>query len=87
MQTILAANWKPAARKAYIWEETGVGMLRQVTAIRADWWIVTGMCSWCCCPNTVLYVPENDAELAAKLEELQENLKLRRERWEKVAAG
>ena len=65
---------------AYIWEETGNGQLRLVTVIRKDFWIVTGMCSWCCCGDTMLYVG-TEAKRIEQEKLLRANLANRRLEW------
>lgn len=77
MRIIEARKWTPETY-AFLWEETGHGSLRQVTSIRADWWIVTGQCSWCCSPDTLLFVPNDAAELKELEGQMQERLKKRR---------
>lgn len=81
MRTITAQQHRAApSGDAWLWEETGIGHLRRVTGIRADWWIVTGMCSWCCCPDTPLY-QFSSTEQRIELETyLRSRLAARRER-------
>lgn len=82
MQTIQADQFKPGML-AYIWEETGNGSLRRVDYIRQDWWIVTGHCSWCCCPDTTLYVFDSAAERKQIEASLRHRLEVRRIEWSK----
>lgn len=80
MRTIQASEWDRTI-EAYIWTECGNGRLYQVTGIRRDWWIVTGDCSWCCTPQTTMYVYADAAERDAHEAALRFHLAERRELW------
>lgn len=85
MKTIIAEKWMPGDL-AYLWEETGNGSLRIVTYVGHDWWIRTGgTCgaSWCCCPDTTLYVFDTHDEFERINREMQRQLANRRETWHK----
>jgi hypothetical protein len=84
---IIAADWRLHTQadpdfRAYHWDEIGAGSLRLVTGIRADWRIVTGMCSWCCTPCTTLYICPDDAARASLETSLRERLADRRRAWD-----
>ncbi len=80
MRTIQASEWDRTI-EAYIWTECGNGRLYQVTGIRREWWIVTGPCSWCCTPDTILYVYEDAAERNEHESALRQALNARRAMW------
>lgn len=77
---ITADKWLPGCL-AYLWEETGEGSLRRVTAIRADGWIVTGLCSWCCCPDTTLWLCSSEEARETLERLLRADLADRRANW------
>jgi hypothetical protein len=79
MRTIRANEWKPATQ-AYLWVERGDGDLLPVTGIRSDWWIVTGYCSWCCTPGTILHVLDVNDDLATCARAMRLELAERRDR-------
>ena len=68
--------------KAYLPVEIGRGSMEPVSYIRPDCWVVTGsewaQRSYCCCWDTVLYVPADEAELASAVADLQAMLATRR---------
>ncbi|MDE2020769.1 MAG: hypothetical protein KGJ13_10570 [Patescibacteria group bacterium] len=85
MHTITAKEWT-ANITAHIWEETGKGSLRPVTGITRDYWIRTGgtcSASWCCTPDTRLYVGTPE-EIKALETELRGKLESNRLTWTKV---
>ena len=77
---IQAKDFKPGMF-AVLWTETGDGHLRRVQYIRADGWIVTGgtgafdQQSWCCCPDTPLYLPGDYQTCCAWESAMQKALK------------
>lgn len=77
MRTIRAGCWTHHT-DAYLWTETGEGQLRLVTGVRRDWWIVTGHCSLCSTPDTLLYVFDNDAERMQQERDMRARLASRR---------
>jgi hypothetical protein len=87
MQEITAKQWvnrTPAilaameGKNAYLWEETGNGSLRPVTGISRDWWIYAGGCSWCCTPDTTLYLFDSEEERRRIEEQMKRRLVNRR---------
>ena len=95
IKAIRADEW--GGEEAYLWQETGNGALDRVCYTRRDWWIVTVSKdshtrsmfthSWCCCPDTTLYVCDSKPTRDALESALQSDLAARRARWAKAGAA
>ena len=83
-QTIEAREWTRDV-PAYLWNECGEGYLSRVTSIRSDWWIVTGQNSWCCCPDTDLYICNTTQEHLEVQSMLRFRLAARRKEWNRTS--
>jgi len=80
IQTIRLDQWTPTS-PGYLWTECGNGDLLRITGIRRDWWAVTRSMSWCCCPDTTLYICATPEEHEAAQTALRNHLAARRENW------
>jgi hypothetical protein len=77
MQAVELRDWN-SRLAAYLWEETGNGSLDLIESVRSDWWVRAGGCSWCCTPETLVYLFADKQSKDFFEKEMQHKLKERR---------